>query len=81
MSKPFSPYIETVGGFLDQPAIRIRRTSSDSDMIICERNGDDITYCRDRYPLNVWVEDHFVNIPWFMCQPGFDIDIDFRGKR
>lgn len=72
--------IQTVGRFTN-PLVRIRRTSSDSDMIICERNGDDITYCRDRYPLNVWAEDHFVNIPWFMRQPGFDIEIDIGRKR
>ena len=72
--------IQAVGRFTN-PRVQIRRTSSDSAMIICERTGDAITYCRDRYPLNVWVDEHFVNVPWFICQPGFDIDIDFRGKR
>lgn len=72
--------IETTGRSADPPT-RVRRTSTDSDLIIYHRIGDDITHCRDRFPLNVWVEDHFGNVPWFICQPGFDIEIDTGRSR
>lgn len=72
--------IQTVGRFTN-PRVRIRRTSSDSDLLIYHRIGDDITYCRDLFPLDVWVGDHFDNIPWFICQPGFDIEIGTREAR
>jgi hypothetical protein len=75
-------YIETTGaGSTREFKTRVRRTGIDSDLIVVEKVGNNITYCRDRYPLNVWVEDHFVNIPWFMRQPGFDIEIDIGRKR